>query len=181
MKKLIRKRNLLILPLLLIVGLSVWWLVWHRPAPPPAPQPIAINSTPAGSNTPTTANPNPNVGGGTPGNGVATGDLQAPSGTFVSNHHASLDPNDDRNREQSTCNTNVGATCDITFTKDGVTKSLGSQTASASRASQTGTASWSWTPATLGLTPGSWKITAVASLNGQTKSTTDTVNLEISQ
>ena len=185
MKKIVNKRNVLILLVLLLVTALVWWFIVRKPgqkASSHTSAPVAINSNPIGSSTPTVATPNPNVPGGSPGNGIADGELQAPSGTFVSNHQASLDASDNRNNEQSICNTNIGASCEIIFTNGSVTKSLGALTAVSSKGSQTGSVSWPiWSPASLGLSAGTWKITATASLNGQTKSTIDSISLEVSQ
>jgi len=98
-------------------------------------------------------------------------DLLQPTGNFVSAHKnvpstTSL---------SSVCNTTSGATCQITFTNGSVVKSLSSQTTDS-----TGAAYWnSWKPSDLGLTSGSWQVQAVAILNGQTKTSTDAMNLEI--
>lgn len=99
-----------------------------------------------------------------------------PSGTFISNHHPNLSGSPAPNKVQSTCVTTPGAKCNIVFTKGGVTKSLGEQTADAD-----GAVYWQWTLQDKGLTEGSWKVTAVATLNGQTASTGDPINLEVKQ
>jgi hypothetical protein len=95
-----------------------------------------------------------------------------PSGSFVSNHKASLSSGQ---AQSSTCTTTPGATCQITFTKDGVTKVLQLQTTD-----RGGTAYWSWAPQSINLTTGSWKIEAIARLNGQVRTASDALNLEVS-
>jgi len=99
--------------------------------------------------------------------------LVAPFGSFVSNHYPGK--NGSPTTEQSVCNTTAGATCYLQFTKDGVTKKLDAKVADSS-----GSAFWEWNVKDAGFTAGSWQITAVATLNGQTKSTTDQINLEVS-
>jgi hypothetical protein len=57
-----------------------------------------------------------------------------------------------------------------------VTKSLGSKTTDGD-----GAAYWtSWKLQDVGLSEGSWSITATATLNGQSKSTTDSLSLQVS-
>ena len=55
-------------------------------------------------------------------------------------------------------------------------KSLPAQTTDAGGATY-----WNWKLQDYGLTAGTWKITAIAKLNGQTQTATDATNLEISQ
>lgn len=100
--------------------------------------------------------------------------LVAPSGTFVSNHRPSLSGSPLLKSEESVCNTTPGASCYILFMKDGIAKQLDPQTADAS-----GSTSWSWDIGQAGLTEGSWKITAVATLNGQTLSSDDSLTLDV--
>lgn len=111
--------------------------------------------------------------GGTDSNAVLT----APKGDFVSNHHPNLSGKPAPNTVSSVCTTTPGATCTISFTKDNITKSLPVQTTD-----RGGTAYWNgWTLQSLGLTAGSWQIKATASLNGQTLSSTDAMNMEVAQ
>lgn len=99
-----------------------------------------------------------------------SGKLQAPQGTFANVYEA--DANDEMG---STCNTTPGATCQILFTKDGVTKSLSKE-----NTDKGGAVFWSWTPKKIGLTPGTWHITAKATLGAQVKTTSnDPLTLEI--
>jgi flagellar hook assembly protein FlgD len=101
--------------------------------------------------------------------------LIAPSGNFVSNHKPGQ--NGSPTSEQSVCDTTPGATCFIQFTRDSTVKILAPQVAGSD-----GTAFWEWDAkdaSSIGLTPGSWNVSAVASLNGQTKTSNDALPLEI--
>ena len=97
--------------------------------------------------------------------------LLTPSGTFVSAHKSvPIDAT-----LSSVCNTTSGAQCQITFTMGNVVKSLDAQTAD-----RVGAVYWnSWTPAGIGLTAGQWQVTATATYNGQTETSTDSLALEI--
>ncbi len=101
--------------------------------------------------------------------------LQEPFGTFVSNHSPSLSGSAELRQEQSVCNTTPGAKCAMTFTNNsGVVKSLPVQTADSN-----GAVYWTWDVKVAGFTTGAWKITATADLNGQTKSASDQINLNV--
>ena len=101
------------------------------------------------------------------GNGPA-----APTGPFVSNH--SPGQNGSPLSEASVCNTSPGASCYIEFINGNSTKKLPAQTTD-----NTGAAYWSWNINDAGLSSGTWKITAIATLNGQTSSASDSANLEV--
>jgi hypothetical protein len=118
----------------------------------------------------TTTSTEPGDNKSTPATSTA---LIAPFGNFASNHHASLGANQN---ESSTCTTSSSAICQISFIKDGITKSL-----SAQATDRAGTAYWTWTPQDVGLTTGIWTIRATATLNGQTKTADDALNLELSK
>ena len=108
----------------------------------------------------------------TSGNGSVaafSGEIKNPYGTFVSNHKPQVN-----DQEGSTCITNPGATCYIQFTKGDTVKKLDAQ-----QVDGTGSASWVWKISEAGLGSGSWQVVATATLNGQTKSTTDQISLEI--
>lgn len=92
----------------------------------------------------------------------------------MSNHRPSLSGSDLLKQEKSVCNSTPGATCYILFMKDGVAKQLDPQVID-----NTGSTYWTWDVNQAGFTPGSWKITAVASLNGQTLSRDDGLALEV--
>lgn len=102
----------------------------------------------------------------------ASGSANKPEGNFVSNHHVSSlnEP------LESVCTTSRGATCEITFKSGGTVKSVGVKDVN-----QAGSAIWAWTPASIGLTAGSWQIIAIATLNGNQVTATDPMNLEVSQ
>jgi|SRR5665213_1237206 len=98
--------------------------------------------------------------------------LLAPSGTFISNHHPGQ--NGTPTAEASICNTTPGATCYIQFTMGSTTKKLDSETANSN-----GTATWYWDVSDAGFTKGSWQVSAVASLSGQTQTSQDPNQLEV--
>ena len=100
--------------------------------------------------------------------GSFQGYLLAPTGNFVSNHSPSLTGRLSSNNDQSICNSTQTAVCKIAFTKDGVTKLLADKVLDGN-----GTNYWNWTLQDIGLTAGPWKVTATASLNGQTKTSVD--------
>lgn len=104
----------------------------------------------------------------------ANATLIAPTGTFVSNHRPNLSGSPAPSEEQSTCNTTPGATCQISFTYNGVTKSLPAQTADSGGATY-----WTWNLQDIGLTEGSWQIQATARLNGKTLTGSDALKLEV--
>lgn len=96
--------------------------------------------------------------------------LSAPIGPFVSNHHLGASSP----TVQSTCTTTPGATCQIIFTNGSATKSLPVQ-----QTDRGGSAYWSWNLGEIGLTKGSWQITAKAVAGSQTKTATDSMKLEV--
>jgi hypothetical protein len=126
-------------------------------------------STTGQANTPSSAN-STKLQGSTAATSAV---LEPPFGTFVSNHRPGQ--NGSPTAEQSTCNTTPGATCDIQFTNaSGITKSLGAEVTDAN-----GAVYWSWDINGGTLAPGSWHITAVVKLNGQTKTASDPTPLEV--
>lgn len=110
------------------------------------------------------------------GNAASNLTLLAPSGNFVSNHRPNLSGSPAPNSINSVCTTTPGASCKITFTKDGATKSLPPQIVD-----QGGSTYWNWKLQDIGLTQGSWKIEAIASLNEQASTSSDVLNLEVGQ
>lgn len=100
--------------------------------------------------------------------------LRKPSGTFVSNHEPNLSGKPAPNLIESVCVTTPSATCVITFTKDGVTKSLPEQTADAEGATY-----WTWKLQDHGLTEGDWQVQAQATLGDQEESATDPIKLKV--
>lgn len=111
-----------------------------------------------------------------PGGNGEVKNLLAPEGNFVSNHYPNLSGSPAPNKMQSSCTTTPGATCQITFTStaDGTVRSLPAQTTDPS-----GTAMWNWNLQDISLTQGTWKVQAVATLDGQTKTADDALNLEV--
>ncbi|OGL37181.1 hypothetical protein A3E49_02565 [Candidatus Saccharibacteria bacterium RIFCSPHIGHO2_12_FULL_49_19] len=98
-----------------------------------------------------------------------------PYGNFVSNHSPNLDGVPAPSSIQSVCNTSPGASCYIEFTNsDGVVKKLTSQ-----KTDGNGATYWYWDVAQAGFTVGFWKITVVATLNGQPATVTDAINLKV--
>ena len=97
----------------------------------------------------------------TPGNYTSsTVSLSAPSGAFVSFHDPNLSGSPAPNQLQSSCSSTPGATCTIKFTSsNGVTKSLPSQLIGSS-----GATTWAWQLQELGLTQGTWHLTAKVGL-----------------
>ncbi len=128
-----------------------------------------------GQNTPTTSpqqGQDKQASGSTDSNQV----LFEPSGNFVSNHHPNLDGSPAPNLMSSDCTTSPGATCTISFTKGGATKSLPAKTADAG-----GTAYWNWKLQDYGLTQGKWTIKATATLGSQSKTAADAQPLEVAE
>jgi len=117
----------------------------------------ANSSVSNASNENSTTNPSDGTG-----NPPAT-----PTGQFVSSHPAgkSMD-------EQSACITTPGASCYIQFTQGNVLRTLQPQLTDAN-----GGAIWNWN--TSYLNSGNWQVSAVATLNGQTKTASDTTPLTI--
>ena len=90
--------------------------------------------------------------------------------TYVSNH----EPNSKADMLQSVCVTSPGAVCTISFSRNGLIRSLPSTTADSY-----GSVYWTWSPQERGLSSGSWVISAKASLNGKTTSSQDVINLQV--
>jgi hypothetical protein len=188
------RRKLMLISLLgivLVVGLAVFWYIRRDTTTDPAP--TASTSTkgevastpppgapvPAEGNQPTPA-PTPQAtdkgsSATTPAPAPST-KLLPPSGTFVSNHEPNLSGSPTPNQLQSTCSTTPGVTCQIFFTKDGVTKSLPAQ-----KTDSGGATYWTWKLQTIGLTEGSWKVTAKSTNGDQTVTSDDAVPLEVRQ
>ena len=107
-----------------------------------------------------------------PSSGIAPA---KPYGTFISNHRPSLSGrNSVPSAVESVCQGTPGAKCYIVFTKDGKTKNLPEKTIG-----RDGSVDWEWDVKTAGFSVGSWKIEVISSLNGQSASATDSLNLEV--
>ncbi len=100
-----------------------------------------------------------------------------PFGSFVSNHYPSLHGSPAPSKERSVCNTSPGAICTITFTNNGgIIKVLPEQTADSN-----GVAAWAWDVNQAGFTEGVWRVSVMASLNGKTVTTNDSIDLKVIQ
>jgi hypothetical protein len=106
----------------------------------------------------------------------STATLFTPTGDFISNHHPNLSGSPAPNSMSSVCDTTPGASCKITFTQGSTTKALASQTTDAN-----GSTYWYWKLQDIGLGVGSWKVQAIANLNGQAKTASDAMDLVVAQ
>lgn len=102
-------------------------------------------------------------------------EVAAPSGVFVSNHKPNLGGSPTPNSINSTCHTSPNISCEIQFSKNGVVKVLGPNTTGSD-----GYVSWDWKLQDIGITEGTWQITAVAKSGNNTNSTKDQIMLEVS-
>jgi hypothetical protein len=136
----------------------------NSPAPASGRTPKTDNSSPDSTQPPSSKNTLPSGSG----NNLA---LVAPYGDFVSNHHPG---GGNPTQEVSICNTTPGANCyiKITSSSSGQVTKLSTELVGSD-----GSARWDWDANTL--TSGSWQVSAVASLNGQVKTSIDTALLEI--
>jgi hypothetical protein len=110
-------------------------------------------------------------------NAVSTtpsGPIDAPYGTFISNHHPSLSGKSSPSSIQSVCLTTPGADCFITFTQGSIVKTLEAKTAN-----RDGTVYWDWDIAKAGFSTGTWKVVATAKSGDQSKQTSDPLDLEV--
>jgi hypothetical protein len=109
--------------------------------------------------------------------GSSTASVITPSGSFVSAHGTSEHPVPLSASLASVCNTTPGVSCKITFTSTtGITKSLDAETTD-----RGGSAYWnSWTPASIGLSAGTWQVKAVATSGSQTKTASYAMDLVLS-
>ena len=100
--------------------------------------------------------------------------LREPSGTFLSSHRLSLSGNDGPATARSVCHTTAGATCEITFSKNGMNVSL-----AAKEADGGGVTTWDWSPGAMTMDAGRWDVVVTARLDGAEKSVTDPIGLEV--
>jgi len=139
-----------------------------EPAATPATAPPANSSSTSDKSTSGTSQPGDNKSNSDSNSQVT---LVDPTGDFVSAHHIKLD-----SPISSVCNTTTAASCTIKFVSNGVTKSLKLQTTD-----RGGSTYWDWKAKDIGLTAGTWQISAVATLGSQTKTTADATSLEVSE
>ncbi|HXY17881.1 MAG TPA: hypothetical protein VEH48_00480 [Candidatus Nitrosopolaris sp.] len=124
-------------------------------------------AAPAGGYSATTTSNSPSNNTGQP--------PLTPSPPFVSNHKPGL--NGTPTTENSVCNTTPGASCYIEFTMGNKTIKL--QAGTADTNGSVYWENWDVNNPSYGFSSGSWTITAVATLNGQTQTATDSQNLVI--
>lgn len=139
-----------------------------EPAATPVPAPRGNSSSTSDNSTSGASQPGDNKSNSDSDSQVT---LASPTGDFVSAHHIKLD-----SQISSVCNTTTAASCTIKFESNGVTKSLKLQTAD-----RGGSTYWDWKAKDIGLTPGTWQISAVATLGSQMKTTADATTLEVSE
>ena len=147
------------------------YLLWHKPTRHPTANEMT-KGEPAQTPTQTQGSNSTTKSGAV---SQTNQPVLAPLGDFVSDHHPNLSGSPAPNLINSTCTTTPGATCQIEFTKDGVTKKLPSEVTD-----EGGSAYWSWKLQDINLTAGSWQIKAIAVLGGSTKTTVDALPLEVS-
>jgi hypothetical protein len=181
LKQIVSSKRNLFLSLIVIVLLAGGIVIFlgNKPSRPTSGQIKTIDSpsivNPADKNTLTGNNPNQASPDKSSSAGVqrgTSGDLSAPSGIFISNHRPGQ--NGSGLVEASQCITTPAAKCYIKFTQKDVVKTLPTRTVDSE-----GSVFWEWNIKEAGLTNGSWTVTAVASLGNQTKSTTDSLTLEV--
>lgn len=139
----------------------------------------STSKTQAQTNTsysPTTTQSEKNTSQAPAASSSSTAAPVTPTGDFVSDHQPNLSGSPHPSQENSVCVTTPGATCYIEFTQSSVVNKLDAQTTDSN-----GAAYWTWDVAKDGLTTGSWQVTAVATLNGKTTTSTDPEALVINQ
>jgi hypothetical protein len=171
-------RSVIVLLVILVLGLAIYVIAKHHQ---PTALPTASQNTKGeiapktSASSPVPSSKNPTVTSDK--SSTSTAELLTPTGDFVSNHHPNLSGSPAPNRLTSVCTTTPDASCMIIFTKDGVTKSLGAQVVDAG-----GSTYWNnWKLQDIGLTAGTWTVQAVSTLNGQTKTASDALNLVVAE
>ena len=105
---------------------------------------------------------------------LSVNEIVKPVGTFVSNHSPNLSGNPAPNTIVSTCRTSPHIDCVITFSKDGLTKSLPVQTTDAN-----GNTNWNWQLQDLNLTAGDWQISVTATSGNTSQTSNDVMPLRV--
>jgi hypothetical protein len=171
--KLLKKPSWLALVLFLMVVAIGLALVWHHHSKKsvstiPSNNPVAnlnpkantqssSSSASRASSTPSSSQSTKSSNSPAPSSGAGPA---TPYGDFVSSHSAGSAS------MYSVCNTTAGATCYIQLTNGNLTRNLDTQTTDSN-----GATNWYWN--TSSLSPGSWTVTAIATLNGQVKKAAD--------
>jgi hypothetical protein len=158
----------------LLIAAAMGLYAWHRSninqPTIPSTNPLSDNPSSATSQSNGADQSSPSSGASSSPSASQSGPPPlTPSGNFVSNHHPGGSA---PTSEASTCNTSPGAICYIKFTNGSAVRQLSSETANAR-----GAAIWYWDIRDAGLSAGSWTVTAVATLNGQTRTANDAANL----
>lgn len=175
---------------LIIIIVGVVTYLYMRNSSSTTGQPNSSGIYNPNTNNPTSSVPASNTNKDPSGGGVATtkeGSNSAPSidastqpsaptGTFVSNHRPNLSGKPAPSSETSTCTTTPGAQCKISFSMNGIVKSLPTQ-----QTDGNGNTSWTWTLQDIGLTTGSWKISATAINGTKTANATDQLDLVVAE
>lgn len=190
-----RKKIILMAVIAVFVLCIVGWFAWNQIKNSTNQTKNGTSGKTTGYYNPSTSTPNPNVPKSTSQQGQSNDSIGSeapgsssnvpptldanitpskPLGSFVSNHKPNLSGNPSPNLEVSACTTTAGAKCQITFTSNGTVKSLPKQTTDAN-----GNTSWSWKLQDIGLTTGTWTITAIASNGDLTASSTDVTPLQV--
>ena len=167
----------------LVIGLGLFW--WyqneHRSAKIPSDSGTAtanqdVPGSNQGGNTTTGSGASKDTDSNAPGSSLGPSIKPAnPTGQFVSNHTPNLSGSPAPNTETSTCTTTPGAYCKIRFAMNGTIKSLSLQKTDAN-----GDVVWTnWSLADVGLTKGSWTVTAIAVNGVNAASTPDATNLVV--
>ena len=169
----IQKRLLLVAALVIVIGGGVAiYKATHRPPDPKEDTVVPTKSSNVGAankDKSSNASQKSSSAGAQSDN---SGELVAPSGTLVSNHRPGQ--NGSNMIVASQCITTPGAKCYIKITKGSSAITLPSKTVDGS-----GSVYWERDVKDAGLTQGSWTVTAVATLNGQTQTTTDQIPPEV--
>ena len=141
---------------------------------PVADQPKSEATQESESPTLTSPKDNGKTDEGKPQAPPSTTQPSAPVGVFVSNHFPNLGGSPAPNTLSSTCSTTVGVQCYIEFKNGSITKNLEPK-----QTDTNGSATWNWKLQDIGLTAGSWTVTAVAKNGSLTASATDPMKLEV--
>jgi len=167
MKRPINKSYILAAIVLIIAAAVVYKVVADHSA---QEQTTSANSSQAltGKSSPTKTSPQP-AKNASPEPSSKNLVSPAEQSTYASYHTPGINT-----PEESVCVTSPGAICYIQFTRGSEVKRLTKKVVDSS-----GTATWDWTPGSAGLSKGAWEVSAIASLDGQSKTGSDALDLEV--
>ena len=166
------KRKYLLLAAIILLTIGIVWAL-RRDTDPLTTDGSADTQT--SQESPEQAEPEAEATNGSPAkaqssSSTANGKLElSDKTTFVSSHNAMLNGD-----VESICVTTLGATCYINFTSGQSSHSL-----DAKQANSDGVVAWIWTPKSVGLSTGEWKVSAITKLNGQSETKVDAYPLII--